>query len=294
MSKEQRVQIKELSTQAIDGLLSTLVSVTDDAKASDTMKRFLAMQGKQYKYSWRNLALILSQNNDATFVASYTKWQEIFKAAGVTDAYIEKGSAIQITVPMYKKITDEKTGEERRISFFGSGNVFDVSSVKNFDLTQMDQYNQESEDMTALYYHAIEQYSKHEAIRNIRVSDDLNPACGGYAKFVDQNEKTTISEIVLNGSRNDSDKLRVLFHEAAHALLHMSKEFKEEAKDHHRTIAELEAESIAFVCATHIGLDSSDSGFYLAAWKGDKKEAEASLKRISETSKVLIDLLKGE
>ena len=57
-----------------------------------------------------------------------------------------------------------------------------------------------------------------------------------------------------------------------------------------RTVAELEAESVAYVVCNHVGLDTSvRSSAYIALWNGDGKALRDSLKRTADTARKLID-----
>jgi antirestriction protein ArdC len=82
--------------------------------------------------------------------------------------------------------------------------------------------------------------------------------------------------------------VKTLAHELAHALLH------EEAED--RRLAELEAESVAYVVCQRLGIESSAYSFgYVATWAGGAASAQsairASCRRISETARRILDLL---
>ena len=79
--------------------------------------------------------------------------------------------------------------------------------------------------------------------------------------------------------------------EMAHALLHQ----------HHadRRLAELEAESTAYVVCRHLGLDSGSYTFgYVATWAGGGDEAVAGIKasgsRIQLAASTIIDLVGTE
>ena len=57
-----------------------------------------------------------------------------------------------------------------------------------------------------------------------------------------------------------------------------------------RSIAELEAESVAYVVCTHFGLDVEvRASRYIALWDGDGKALRASLERIADTARGIID-----
>ncbi len=54
----------------IDDSLDTLAQAVDDVRASETFKRYLAVQARFHHYSWHNSMLIAMQRPDATRVAS--------------------------------------------------------------------------------------------------------------------------------------------------------------------------------------------------------------------------------
>jgi hypothetical protein len=85
--------------------------------------------------------------------------------------------------------------------------------------------------------------------------------------------------------------VKTLAHELGHALLH------EDANE--RALAELEAESVAFVVCDAVGLASDDYSFgYVATWVGgDADSAEAALRasggRITRAARTVLDEVSG-
>ena len=78
---------------------------------------------------------------------------------------------------------------------------------------------------------------------------------------------------------------KTLAHELAHEALH-----KTNRGALTRNMAELEAESVAYVVCTHFGLDVEvRSSRYIALWNGDSKALRASLERIATTARDIID-----
>ena len=78
---------------------------------------------------------------------------------------------------------------------------------------------------------------------------------------------------------------KTLAHELAHEAMH-----KEDRGPLTRSIAELEAESVAYVFCAHAGLDVEvRASRYIALWGGDGKALRASLDRISATARAMID-----
>ena len=82
-----------------------------------------------------------------------------------------------------------------------------------------------------------------------------------------------------------AQRVKTLAHEIAHALLH--EQFDS------RALAELEAESTAYVVCQSLGLDSSDYSFgYVATWAGGGEQAiagiKASCERIQRTAATIL------
>ncbi len=97
--------------------------------------------------------------------------------------------------------------------------------------------------------------------------------------------------IALELARATGHRAKVLAHELAHCALHFAKrDTSDGAKPITRNMAELEAESVAYVVCKHFGLDSSvRSAAYIALWQGDSKALKASLQRIADTARSMID-----
>lgn len=85
--------------------------------------------------------------------------------------------------------------------------------------------------------------------------------------------------------------MKTLAHEIAHSMLHA------DATD--RALAELEAESVAFVVCDGLQLDSSSYSFgYVSTWAGGGEEAIAAIKasgaRIQKTAAHILNMLPDE
>ena len=89
---------------------------------------------------------------------------------------------------------------------------------------------------------------------------------------------------VLKGM-SEAQTLKTLLHETAHFLLHKDCSTTKE-------LAEVEAESVAYVVSNWLGLDASDYSFgYVLGW-GSKlsiEDSKETFKRISKCSKCIID-----
>ena len=106
--------------------------------------------------------------------------------------------------------------------------------------------------------------------------------CKGICNF-------TTHTITIREGMSESENLSTLIHEIAHSILH-------EDEHNSRNQAEVEAESVAFVVSTFLGLDTSDYSFpYIVGWEeNDVDLLRQSLQRIKTTSNSLITQLENE
>src|SRR5947209_1436151 len=74
-------------------VLARLEEAIGEIQDSDTFRRYLDVESRFHHYSWRNIALILSQRPDATRVAGYTAWRKLHR-------FVKRGErGVKIIVP---------------------------------------------------------------------------------------------------------------------------------------------------------------------------------------------------
>src|ERR1700687_5844941 len=82
-------------------VLARLERAISEIHDSDSFRRYLEVQSRFHRYSWRNVALILSQRPDAPQVAGYQAWLKFHRN-------VKRGEhGIKIIVPMARKRRDE-------------------------------------------------------------------------------------------------------------------------------------------------------------------------------------------
>jgi hypothetical protein len=100
-------------------------------------------------------------------------------------------------------------------------------------------------------------------------------------------EKDTDTRIImLRPDRPDAHKAQIMLHEFAHIDLHQqpgAEQLSTEAK-------EWEAESVAYIVASHYGLETF-SDLYLAVWQVQEGTLGKHLKRISDCARNLIEAI---
>lgn len=259
---------KELR-QRVDQSLDMLAKAVDRVRASEMFKRYLAIQARFHKYSWHNSMLIAMQRPDATQVAGYRAWQKLHRQ-------VCKGEhGIMIFAPCpWKREPDSSNGETETQEgiYFRAVHVFDIAQTDGPDLPTVDVPTIESaaNDLLAkLKSVAVE--------RGIRVEFSSLPG-GSFGV-----SKGGIIEV--DNTHPTGQQAKTLAHELAHETLHQNVK-----GPFTRSMAELEAESVAYVVCTHFGLDVEvRSSRYIALWDGDSKSLRSSLERIAKTARALID-----
>jgi len=259
---------------AIDADLDRLAKAVDDVRASADFQAYLDVQARFHRYSWHNTLLIVSQRPDATRVAGFKKWKELGR-------YVRKGErGIRILAPCpFKRIETDDDGQPttREGVYFKVVSVFDVAQTDGEPLPDVD-----VPDVQAAADSLLASLGRVATRRGIAVNfADLEPGHYGVSKG---------GAIDLATGHATGQQAKTLAHELAHEALHKSKDALAGMVERTRAIAELEAESVAYVVCRHYGLDVGiRASRYIALWGGDAKALRASLERISTTARDMID-----
>ncbi|MFZ0668437.1 MAG: ArdC-like ssDNA-binding domain-containing protein [Acidimicrobiales bacterium] len=236
-------------------LLSQLAEGIQRLTSSDEWQRHLDFQSRFHRYSFGNVLLIAAQSHEATQVASFLTWRK-------TERFVRKGEkAIFILAPMvYKNPEGHESDEDRIIRGFKWVPVFDVAQTDGEELPSICSRlaGDDPEGLLAQLV-AVAQcvgYSVDDA--------ELSGGSNGDCNF-------ELQRIRIEVSNSPVQRIKTLAHEIAHAILH------EGFKD--RRLAELEAESTAYVVCASLGINSDDYSFgYVVTWAGGGDEAVAGIK----------------
>src|ERR1700733_6584442 len=251
-------QAKQLSESAISKLMDAL-----ERGQSEALKLYLAMMSRFHRYSWGNILLIYSQRPDASHVAGFHAWLKLRR-------FVRKGEkGIVILAPMVgRKKSDDDLTEDAQTRLFGfrAAHVFDVSQTDGEPLPEFASVKGDPKD----YNDRLIQFT---ASRNIVLAYDsaIAPARG----------MSSGGKITLLPDLSPAEHLATLAHECAHELLHRGERRKETT----HTVRETEAEAVAFVVCSAIGLDvNSASADYVLLHGGDKAVLAESLAVIQQTA----------
>src|SRR5271157_4244338 len=226
-------QAKTLSENALNQLMAAL-----ESGQSEALKLFLAVMSRFRRYSWGNCLMIYSQRPNATYVAGFRAWLRLGR-------YVRKGEkGIVILAPMVgrKKSASEQLSEDEETRLFGfrAAHVFDLSQTEGDPLPEFATVTGDPGDLTD----KLKSFVAHKGIE-LEYSEAIRPANG----------VSSGGKITLAAGLTAAEEFSVLVHETAHELLHRG---DRRASTTH-TVRETEAEAVAFVVNTAIGLDTNSS-----------------------------------
>ena len=270
----------EKSLGIVDRIVAMIGDQTDEARASETFRRWLKYQQAFWRYSWNNTMLLAYQAKGygitLSQVAGSTKWNGLGRKVKGE----EWDRRLWILAPVFKTIQDKATGRDKSILCgFRSVYVFDASQTEGADLPTLD-YRAKGDDKGLIA--ALENVYRDNGIKVEYHRKSTMESKWGGAKGV-----CTGKNVHIDASLKGAEKAGTLAHELAHALMHFRDDGKLDA-DHSRSQAEIEAESVAAVVLGAWGIDSTPSSLYLAAWGGDSKRVRESMGRIANTSKAIL------
>lgn len=292
MAVDRKQQMKEITERLEQGV--------KDIFTSEMYTTYLRTMAKFHNYSFNNTLLIAMQRPDATLVAGFNAWKNKF------NRYVKKGEkGIQIIAPAPIKEVEERekidkdTGlavlnengepEMERVEYvvprFRLTTVFDISQTDGEPIPSL-----EVNELTAsvkdyaLLTAAIEQVSP-VPMR----FDEIKGEAKGYYSDADK-------EICIQVGMGESQTIKTMIHEVAHAMLHNSDLMKQHGEEKDRLTKETEAESIAFTVCSALGIDTSDYSFpYVASWASGKemKELKDSMDTIRLTAADFLEKLEA-
>ena len=169
---------------------------------------------------------------------------------------VRKGEkAIWILAPMISPRNSDRLSGDREICGFKYVPVFDISQTEGEDPPEVCS-RLAGDDPGACFFRLI---GVAEALGYLVGEAELAPGTNGRCSF----DRRRIEVEVRN---SPAQRVKTLAHEIAHAILH------EGHQD--RSLAELEAESTAYVVCQRLGLDTGAYSFgYVATWAGGGEQA---------------------
>jgi antirestriction protein ArdC len=275
-----------MTTKTDDRLEALHKELTDGVAAltsSEKWQAWLDFSAGFWNYSFNNQMLILIQRPDATLVTGFRKWQQ-------KGRQVRKGEkSIGIYAPMVRKVKDETSGDDKRVV-----TGFRVTSV--FDVSQTDGDPLPENVSTPTLLDGAAPAGMWDALVGVATVHKYRVergACGGANGYTRPSDKL----IMVRDDVSDAQAFKTLVHEIGHMLMHTDDAVLSAEAMAHRDIAEIEAESTAYVVAKSLGLETSPYSLpYVAGWNGEKDSVEKITKsgqRVVRAARTILDAAMG-
>ena len=255
-------QAKQIASRAIEQLRQAL-----EAGHSERLTEYLAAIARFHRYSWHNIMLIASQHSRATHVAGFHTWHKLGR-------FVKKGEkGILILAPIIKRTAEspEQTEPDASPSTVGfrAAYVFD-SQTDGQELPAIGSVNGDPREHR-------ERLAKFVAEQGIALeySQDIAPSRGESAG----------GRITLLPGQSPAEEFATLAHEVAHELMHRGERRKSTSK----RVRETEAEAVAFVVCSAIGLETGSAAQdYIGLYGGDSNLLAESMEAIQQVASQIL------
>ena len=302
---EETAAYNERKKKEIEEIIDRIDNGVKAVFGSDKYKEYLKFVSKFTDYSANNTMLIGMQRPDATLVASFGKWKQLGRS-------VDKGEkGIEILAPVKYKTNQVLEIERPVVDEFGNpvynedgtaktetvedpmtglafkkAYVFDVSQTSGKEIPEP--VSELSGDIDAAKKEAI--FAALKKVTGVDIHfKDIQSGAKGYYSAVN-------NEIVIRSGMSDTQTLKTAFHEAAHDLIHDPNKKIVTVKSP-RNEKEVQAESVAFIVAEKLGIDTSEYSFpYIASWSDGKQleQLKNALKEIQEASRQISSAIESE
>jgi hypothetical protein len=260
-------ELKAKTDAALDALMADL-----QQGRSESLTKYLGVMGKFHNYSFGNQMLIAMQRPEATHVAGFRAWTRF-------NRHVKKGEhGIMILAPLVGRRKGEEIEETEASRVFGfkAAYVFDISQTDGEPLPEFAKVKGDPAEYLARLKELVAK-EKIALLYDNKIRPALGVSQGGTIKLAEGLEP--------------AEEFSVLTHELAHEMLHRG----ERRLQTSRTIRETEAEAVAYVVGTAIGLSvATSSSDYIQLYNGDKETLKASFEFIQSTAQTILKGIQHE
>ena len=271
MTTDKKPAIAEAVSAATDQLIASL-----KAGKSEELTRYIKAMSIFHSYSFSNTMMIICQRPDATRVAGFQAW----KALGRN---VRKGeSGIMIMAPaMSKKRKDEDgialVGDDKTTShmYFRPVYVFAQEQTEGDELPDL--RSSQVEGDVSVHFDRLVKHVESSGI-TLEYADDMRADGLSHG-----------GKITLKRGMPEAETFSVLCHELGHELLHRG----DRRKGTSVVVRETEAEAVAFVVCSSLGLATNDAAVnYIQLYNGDADLLMASLNLIQKAAREILTAIK--
>lgn len=264
---------REAKTQdALDTAHAQLVQAVSALVTSDDWQAMLDVAQRFHRYSPQNCLLIMMQDPNATQVAGYRKWQELGRQ-------VRKGEkSIRILAPVVIKKPDPEKPDEApkpRVVGFRGTSVFDIAQTEGDDLPDVSPELLMGDEPGDVW----DQLAKQVAAQGFMLERGDCGRANGQTSHLER-------VVTVRDDLSPAQSCKTLAHELAHVIMHA-------ADRPCRGEIEVEAESVAYLVTSELGIDSAGYTFpYVAGWAGGDVELiqRTAEHVISTARKILADV----
>ena len=275
-------------TEAFNTLRTgVLEMIQNPEQLEQTMKHYGDYHRYNY-YSGQNTLLLMFQTQaykkrPFMMARGFNQWKKDFNRK------VNKGEkGMTILAPTFRTSVhvDENTGEEIRTQILNG-----FRAIKVFELSQTsgEPIPQPTED------------HEYKSLNDLN-AQDFADACGVPVYFEDMVKMSGYTDgkkIVVGTHNNDLGQICTIFHELAHYHLHFNREGEELEvyKNDSTNLQELEAEAVAYMVSSALGIENEFSKKYISNWNKENsdidKEFESRSIRLLNEALSQIDLFIG-
>lgn len=260
MTPAARAAADEARQASLEQMHAELANKVATLTSTEEWTRWLRFASTFHRYSFNNTILIWAQNPEASLVAGYRAWQ----AKG---RQVRRGEhAIRILGPVTRReAKTDRDGNpvrdaagkpviESRMVGVRPVSVFDVSQTDGEPIPEAPTPRLLTGEAPEGLWAALEAFV---VAQGFSVSRGDCGGANGVTKFGSR-------EVVVRDDIDDAQAVKTLAHEAGHVLLHQP---EDRAEVSCRGVAEVEAESVAYMVTAAHGLDSAQYTFnYVGGW----------------------------
>lgn len=301
-SEKKRFTPKRFTKAEMESIVGQIDQRLHDFVKEGKYKDVLIAMGNLGKYSLNNQIYILMQMPEATTVHGMKKWNTLGR-------HVQPGSkSIKIFSPILKTIEEKEKDADGKEVLGEDGNpkkvrrhvvtgyeqayVFDISQTdgRELDVYRFDE-TKVVENKESILSGLRKVAEKGGFTISYATEKDLGRGCYGLCNHATH-------EIKILEGMSDLQEISTTVHECGHALAHSAyrDDFEGLTPSEKREIKEVEAESIACVVCTYLGLDTQNFNFsYITGWAdGDISKFRENLDVISKHSRTIIKGIERE
>lgn len=266
-------------TERLNETHERLVEAVHTVVSGEDWRAMLEVARRFHRYSANNVLLILAQRPDATRVAGYTTWRHLGRQ-------VRRGEhGIAILAPMVSRVRPvDEHDEAEHPSLTKVLRGFRVVHV--FDLAQTE--GEPLPDVAPEILCAAAPAAAFDAIAELLRADDyqlLRADCSpanGKTHFLSRT-------VVVRPDLPPAQALKTLVHELAHTRLHDGSEYGAGC----RGVAEVEAESVAYLVCGSLGVETRAYSFpYVVHWAdGNVELVQATAARVIGCARQILERL---